>query len=173
MMILLVFLGLLHLSVQQDDQQQRDQTLTRETVDAILQILSPNCRAEMEAALDSQTEISMNCKFEIQNAIPQLLSPEDQELHRKQQERYDYEMDKQNGDKQRQQRREKRREREIPEEETISGGTSPEVLLGGLFTAIIAGIIGIMMYFRSSRNEDVSTPKKVKKIVKKKVSKSD
>ena len=108
----IMFCGLIHLTVQQNNQQQ-DQTLTRETVDAILQTLTPNCRTEMEAALDSQTEISMDCKYEIQRAIPQLLSPEDQEIHRKQQERYEYEMSRQSGDKQRQKRREKRREREM------------------------------------------------------------
>ena len=69
MLKLAMFLGLICLSMQQSDQQQQDQTLTRETVDAILQILTPNCRTEMEAALDSQTEISMDCKFEIQSAI--------------------------------------------------------------------------------------------------------
>ena len=91
--------------------------LTRETVDAILRVLSPSCLSEMEAALDSQSEISMECRFEIQSSIPHLLRPGDQELHRKQQERYEYEMSRHNDEAPKQQTsREKRRAKEVPEE---------------------------------------------------------
>ena len=36
-------------------------SLTRETVDALLQILSPRCKQALETALDSQWELSEAC----------------------------------------------------------------------------------------------------------------
>ena len=47
-------------------------TLTRETVESLLQILSPRCKLALEAALDSQLELSDACKAEIRSAIPKL-----------------------------------------------------------------------------------------------------
>jgi hypothetical protein len=56
--------------------EQQTITLTRETVDALLQVLTPKCRGEMEASLDSRTEMSMECNMEIQQALPRFLNAE-------------------------------------------------------------------------------------------------
>lgn len=47
-------------------------SLTKENIDALLMILSPVCRTEIEAALGSQATISADCKDELQRALPQL-----------------------------------------------------------------------------------------------------
>jgi hypothetical protein len=43
--------------------------LFRETIEAILNIVSPGCRSEMEAALETQSQVSDDCKYEIQRAL--------------------------------------------------------------------------------------------------------
>jgi hypothetical protein len=53
---------------EQEDQQQTIQ-LTRESVEKLLQVLTPACKIEMEAALGSQVEISDECKIEIQRIV--------------------------------------------------------------------------------------------------------
>ena len=169
-----IILGLLNLSVQQNGDQQ-DQTLSRETIDAILQILSPQCREETEAAIHSQTEISTNCKYEIQSVIPNLLTPEDQELHRKQQEREEYERNSRDTESPKKKREESRRRRKAIEEPITDSdnveGTSPIILLGGLVVAIVVGIIGIMTFRKHSKEDSSKGSKKAGKIEKKKVSK--
>ena len=58
-------------------------SLTRETVDALLQILSPRCKQALETALDSQWELSEACTLEIRSAVPQLTT--NQHQHQRQQ----------------------------------------------------------------------------------------
>jgi len=41
----------------------------RETIDAILRVVTPSCRAEVESALESQSDISDECKLEIQAVL--------------------------------------------------------------------------------------------------------
>ena len=45
------------------------QALTKEHVDSLMESISAPCRAEMELALDSQSELSSQCKEEIQDAL--------------------------------------------------------------------------------------------------------
>ncbi len=47
----------------------------RETIDAILRAISPNCRSEMESALQSQSDISDACKQEIQAFLRNYANP--------------------------------------------------------------------------------------------------
>ena len=49
--------------------EQKEQGLTRETVEHLLRVVSPTCKEEMQEALSEQTEISMECKEEIQSAL--------------------------------------------------------------------------------------------------------
>ena len=53
-------------SVEADAQQQQ---INREMIETLLQVVSPGCRSEMESAIQSQTEVSPDCKFEIQQAV--------------------------------------------------------------------------------------------------------
>ena len=49
--------------------------MTRETVEALLRILSPRCKLALEAALDTpQLELSEACKVEIRAAVPHLVA---------------------------------------------------------------------------------------------------
>ena len=169
-----IIIGLLKLSVQLNGNQQ-DQTLSRETIDAILQILSPQCRKETEAAVHSQTEISTNCKYEIQGVIPDLLTAKDQELHRKQQEREEYERKSRDAEPPTKKREEVRTKRKAIEEPITDSdaveGTSPIILLGGLVTAIVIAVIGIMTFIKQSSDDSIKVSKKAGKVEKKKVSK--
>lgn len=67
-LFLVVVLVAIALSNGQQPEQQTVQ-LTREMVEALLQVLSPPCKMEMEAALGSQGEISDDCKYEIQRSM--------------------------------------------------------------------------------------------------------
>lgn len=53
----------------QPEQQQQGATLTREAVEKLLEVLSFECRSEMENALAQQTDVSVECKQEITQAI--------------------------------------------------------------------------------------------------------
>mmetsp|Transcript_24471 Transcript_24471/g.40784 ORF Transcript_24471/g.40784 Transcript_24471/m.40784 type:complete len:81 (+) Transcript_24471:3-245(+) len=53
-------------------QQQQQITLTREYVDALMQVISPTCSEELEAALTAQQEISQECRVEIQQGMQTL-----------------------------------------------------------------------------------------------------
>jgi len=46
--------------------------LTKTDVDSLLSKISPACKAQMEAALDTQEELQSQCKAEIQEALLQL-----------------------------------------------------------------------------------------------------
>lgn len=41
----------------------------REMIEAILNMVSPSCRSEMEAAIEEQSDVSNECKIEIQKAV--------------------------------------------------------------------------------------------------------
>mmetsp|Transcript_23642 Transcript_23642/g.47713 ORF Transcript_23642/g.47713 Transcript_23642/m.47713 type:complete len:211 (-) Transcript_23642:3-635(-) len=62
---------------QQEEQPQQTLTLTREYIDSLLQVLTPACRMEMEGALASQTEVSHECKMEIQQVMQRFQSDPD------------------------------------------------------------------------------------------------
>lgn len=42
---------------------------SREAIEAILNLVSPSCKSEMEAAIESQTDVTSECKVEIQQAV--------------------------------------------------------------------------------------------------------
>lgn len=56
-------------------EQQQSTALTRENVEALLRVLSDTCRAEMESALNTQSDITVDCKGEIQEALMRLNIP--------------------------------------------------------------------------------------------------
>ena len=53
----------------QDAEAGQQQEINRETIEAIMNNVSPGCRNEMESAIQSQTEVTPDCKFEIQQAV--------------------------------------------------------------------------------------------------------
>lgn len=153
-------------TVQQNEQPEH--TLTREMIDAILQVLSPNCRIEMEQAIDSEKDMSMDCKLEIQSAIPHIISPEDKAAMQKKQEEYNRDIKKQSKGQKRQRSSRNRGDDSLDIGE--GAGTSPIVIIGTLVSIVIAFIVGIYLYFSSQRVDNNAVAKKVvKKIQKKKV----
>ncbi len=52
--------------------EQQTLTLTRETLDQLLQMLSPECREQMELAIGNNGDIAMECKMEIQQGLTTL-----------------------------------------------------------------------------------------------------
>ena len=76
--LLLIVLVVLYAQAQFDDhdqteedpqQQQQTLTLTRESLEALLQMLSPTCRTEMEGAIGNNGDVSMECRREIQEGL--------------------------------------------------------------------------------------------------------
>ena len=154
-LVLLVVLMALSASLaqQSEDEQQRTVQLTREMVEALLQVLSPTCRVEMEGALGSQSEISDECKFEIQRTLATF---------------------QQNGQQQDipEVENEPASSRSKPKQQTVkevpASGVSPVVYITGFVIAFFAGIAGLVVYINKKRGD--TGPKKVKKLSKKKVS---
>ena len=58
----------------QAQQQPQQVALTREIVEGLLQVLTPNCRNELEAAIEAQQGIDLSdeCKYEIQMNLQEM-----------------------------------------------------------------------------------------------------
>jgi dipeptide/tripeptide permease len=138
----------------ENEQQQQQQTvqLTREMVDALLQVLSPTCRVEMEGALGSQMEISDECKYEIQRTLASFQNNGQQEN--------DF------------QGKEAEPPRKAPASPKAAsppaGGMSPLVYIFGFVAVAIAGVAGLVVYVNGQRGAAPAAPKP-KKLSKKKV----
>lgn len=53
-------------------QQGQQIQMTQEIIEALWELLTPQCKTEMESALGSQGDISMECKIEVQGGLIQL-----------------------------------------------------------------------------------------------------
>ena len=128
-------------------------TLNRETVDAILQTLSPDCRVEFEQVIESQgnADISMECKIEIQNTLQQMggLNREAMEEQQQQQQQQQQEQQQFN--------RGKRKQKAKSE-----GGIHPLVYIFGFLVLVIIGIC-LVVYRVSTKEKGNELRKKLSK----------
>jgi hypothetical protein len=62
-------LSLFIVFAQDNEENLGQQQIQRETIEAILSMVSPECRSEMESAIESQTDVTEVCKLEIQKAV--------------------------------------------------------------------------------------------------------
>ena len=128
-------------------------TLNRETVDAILQTLSPDCRVEFEQVIESQgnADISMECKIEIQNTLQQMggLNREAMEEQQQQQQQQQQEQQQFN--------RGKRKQKAKSE-----GGMHPLVYIFGFLVVVIIGIC-LAVYRVSTKEKGIELRKKLSK----------
>lgn len=70
LLALFAFAGTFLVSIlSQEQSEQQTQQINREAIEAILSLVSPACRSEMEAAMESQTDVSQECRSEIQKAV--------------------------------------------------------------------------------------------------------
>ncbi len=147
---------------QNQQQQQGGASLTREAVEKLLEVLSFECRAEMEAALTEQTDVSLECKQEITQVIREHNIPIQQgNPPPQQQETFNDAQDDSADD--------------IPEPQTQSeglkvkkeGGIPPIVGILGFVVVFFGAIIGYIVKVNSERGPYV--PQKPKKLSKKKV----
>lgn len=156
---LLLVVTLCFLSGQQfeQNQQQQSTTLTRENVEALLTVLSDACRAEMEAALNTQADITVDCKEEIQGALVSLNIPLGQQPPQNQQEEYQPPPRKEKQDK----------------KQGSESGQAPNPTIAPIYSVLgfvfifFGGIAGLVIYVSNQRSTYFS--KKPKKISKKKV----
>ena len=117
----------------------------------LLQTLGPNCRVELEQMLESQrTDVSIDCKIEIQNTLQKISGFNREAMEQQQQEQ------------QQQSSRGKRRQTAPPTE----GGIHPSVYIFGF--VIIAGIS--LVAFAYSRSSTLKYAEK-KKLSRKKLEK--
>lgn len=143
-------------------QQQQSTTLTRENVESLLLVLSDACRAELEAALSTQADITLACREEIQAALVNLNIPLGQQPPPEQQEQ-------QQQEQQQQPRKSgKRRTSDSGEKANQSSGIPPIYYVLAFVIAFFASIVGLAIYMSSQRAS--IAVKKPKKISKKKVS---
>jgi len=128
-------------------------TLNRETVDAILQTLSPDCRVEFEQVIESQgnADISMECKIEIQNTLQQMggLNREAMEEQQQQQQQQQQEQQQFN--------RGKRKQKAKSE-----GGIHPLVYIFGFIVLVIIAF-GFAAYRVSTKEKGIELRKKLSK----------
>lgn len=85
-----------------EQQEKKTITLGKDSVEALLQVLSPVCRQEMASALSSTTDkkesggdISIDCQVEIQAAIAELNTPYTEEPEQPMTNKHRYESDRQ------------------------------------------------------------------------------
>ena len=129
---------------QQGDE--RTVELTREMVDALLQVLSPPCRVEMEGALASQMEISDECKFEIQRTLASFQSGQNVETQE------DFSNPTQAQDS------------AMPAAAVQSSVGSPVIAIVVFIVVAIAAVAGCVVYVNSQRGDkSVLKPKKLSK----------
>mmetsp|Transcript_12322 Transcript_12322/g.18482 ORF Transcript_12322/g.18482 Transcript_12322/m.18482 type:complete len:179 (+) Transcript_12322:33-569(+) len=158
LLVILAFVMMCYLNGQQfeqNQQQQQSTTLTRENVESLLTVLSDACRAEMEAALNTQSDISVDCKEEIQAALVSLNIPLGQQPPQNQQEEF-------------QQPRKEKQDKKLGGD---SGPASAPVIAPiysvlGFVLVFFGGIAGLVFYVSTQRSSYFS--KKTKKISKKK-----
>lgn len=131
--------------------------LSRESLEALLQNISPACRQEMEGALSNRGEVSDECKLEIQQGLqsmnigpPQGKGPSG-----------------------------RRRNEEEEEEDQLGGssreskhsllrGVNPIVAIGVFVVILFAAVTGYVVYFNTSVVSHMIS-RKPKKLSKKKV----
>lgn len=138
------------------EQQQQSTALTRENVEALLRVLSDACRAEMESALNTQSDITVNCKEEIQEALMRLNIPLGQQPPPQEQTS--------NTGKQ------KRRDAEKAAEDAAANNAnniSPIYSIIGFIVIFFGAISSFVVYVSKQRGDYIT--KKPKKISKKKV----
>lgn len=149
--IVLIAIAICCPAAQQGEEQQHTVQLTREMVDTLLQVLSPNCRIEMEGALSSQLEISDECKYEIQRTLASFQSNQ--------------ELADEDGNSQPTPSSTKEPSAAKP---APVGGVSPTIYIFGFVTAAAAVVAGLVVYVNSNRTTPPAA--KPKKLSKKKVS---
>lgn len=147
--------------VDEQQQQQQSTTLTRDNVEALLRVLSDTCRSEMESALNKQSDISAECKEEIQGALISLNIPigQQQPPQEQQNNRGDADSGKQ-----------RRAANRVEEDMNItqkSPGVSPIYYVLGFVIVFFAIIAGLVIYVSKQRADYMT--KKPKKLSKKKV----
>lgn len=116
--------------------------------------MSPTCRTELESALASQGQISMDCRVEIQTAF-QTLGVDLQ--HPTEEEAAQMEDNT------------PRQARAPPSPDTPKDSTTPILAIAGFVVALFAGAGAFVMYKQSQMDPD--SIRKPKKLSKKKVSK--
>ena len=128
-------------------------TLNRETVDAILQTLSPDCRVEFEQVIESQgnADISMECKIEIQNTLQQMGGLNREAMEQQQQQQQQQEQQQFNRGKRKQKTK-----------ASSEGGIHPLVYIFGFLVLVIIGI-GFTVYRVSSKEKGAELRKKLSK----------
>lgn len=151
--VLLVVVALVVVCNGQQPEQQTVQ-LTREMVDALLQVLSPTCKMEMEAALGSQGDISDECKYEIQRTMGSFQNngfdaPVDSGESMNQEETFDAP---------------KPKKTKAAPASTAPPAVSPVLYIVGFVVAFFAGIAGLVVYLNKQRaNIETVKPKKLSK----------
>ena len=139
----------------QGDAEQHSTTLTRENVEALLRVLSDTCRAEMESALNTQSDITVECKGEIQEALMKLNIPLGQQPPPQEQSS--------NTGKQKRRETEKLSEDGVAKDPIIS----PIYSIIGFIVIFFGAITSFVVYVSKQRADYIT--KKPKKISKKKV----
>jgi hypothetical protein len=129
-----------------DQQEQKTITLNKDSVEALLQVLSPACRVEMATALSAQADISNECKVEIQGAIAELNAPLAQEPMTNKDR---YESDRQQ--QQQQQRQEEASGGKAPNSSGPAADKNTIVLQIVSFVVLLFAAIGAYIYHVNSQ----------------------
>ena len=159
-LLLVVLIALGSTVAQQDEPQQQTIQLTREMVDALLQVLSPPCKSEMEAALGAQIEISDECKYEIQRTMQSFQNSANGVGEAASQQEFEDPMNSEPAAPRQPRAR-------APKAEAVAPGVSPVYAIMGFVVVFFGLIAGLVAYVNSKRAGIV--PVKPKKLSKKKV----
>lgn len=155
---------------QQDPYQQQQQvTLTREAIERLLQLLSQNCRQEMESALAVQGDISDHCKGEVQEALKGFPADSFTAIPNQQGQQNAYqnagENDFDNIEQQAPEGGRRRRAAANPSNSIVS----PTVAIIAFVALLLGAVTGYVIYFNKVAAPVLNASAKPKKLSKKKV----
>lgn len=160
-LIVLVVVAALCLSgfrAQEAEEEPQQVTLNREKLEQLLSLMSPACRVEMESALTAQTQMSNECREEVQVAFGKLGVDLQAAANAGR-------AGLQDSDDSQSQDNTRRSERRTQQEDTATKGDSTATILAivGFVVALLGGAAGYVFYVSSQLEGGKKPPKKLSK----------
>lgn len=143
---------------------QQQQAMNQEIIEALWNVLSPNCKTEMESALSNRGEITNECRAEVQQGLISLGVIPPQQAAQSDSQGESFSAGEEDPFSSSDSGSQRARRREAP----VSGGSANAILGILAFVAVLfGGAIGYIVYFNQNVAQQDSS-KKPKKLSKKK-----
>jgi hypothetical protein len=136
---------------------QQQQAMNQEVIEALWNLLTPQCKTEMESALGTKSDISPQCKAEVQNGLISLsVIPDPMKTEQQEGRRRDDGFQSQSQSK----------DTQIPSG-SPSAGRNAIIAIVTLVVTLLGGVIGYVIYY--NKQNPAGQEAKPKKLSRKKV----